>query len=721
MTTASSSATEPLALDAPKDTPSAVAEDVTRVLEIASRADGAGVDPLRVARTAARVHNDLGRARHPFLTLAATCAEHGFSATALRAQPATLLDRIDEGVTLVVERNEPAGWVVLSLSSGAASVEVHEVVEGNARRLSRSAQRVLDALGADETLVDALALEASFPLDVLRAGGGGPSGALRKLLTLARLERSELTAVLVYAIFIGLLTLLMPVSVQALVNTIAFGSVVQPLVILGVVLFAGLLLSAVLQGLRHYVVEVIQRRIFARVVNDFGRRLPRWSEDVRRARDPRELINRFFEVVTVQKAFASLAVDALGLTLQTAMGLLLLAFYHPVLLAFDVVLVLALIALVLGPLHSSVKSAMVESKAKYATVAWLESVAEHSAMFSDARGARQASARAEALSRRYLDAREVHWRHLLQHIAGGLALHVVASVALLLIGGWLVMQRQLTLGQLVASELVVAAIGAGFAKLGKQMEKLYDATASVEKLSQVIDVPRERDGGLRITATGPARVELGAVSDPRLMAALDFSIAAGEKLGVTGPSASGKTTLLHLMTGRLQPSEGNVRVDGVDLAEADLARFRTDVFWLDDEARAPDLTVAELLLLSAPAASTGMLRDALARVGLGDVVERLSEGLDTRLLPHGGPLSKTELLRLSVARLLLAEPRLLLVDQALDALADDEAVVDAVLSGPWTAVVVTRRDEVLRRVDRVLELTPSVSLPPSSTEVTTHE
>jgi ABC-type bacteriocin/lantibiotic exporter with double-glycine peptidase domain len=313
-------------------------------------------------------------------------------------------------------------------------------------------------------------LEASFPLDVMRPHGDGPSGAFKKLWALARMERSDLTTVVFYAVVIGVLTLVLPVSVQALVNTIAFGSVLQPLIILGLAMLAGLVLSAVLQTLRLYVVELLQRRIYARVVNDFGRRIPRWSAAAHRSHDLREISNRFFDVVTLQKSAASLAVDALGLTLQTVMGLLLLAFYHPVLLAFDVVLVMAMLAIIVLPLRRSAASAISESKAKYATAAWLQEISDHDTLFADARGGRTASARAESHSRHYLAERAGHWRDLLTQIVGGLTLQVVAVVTLLLVGGYLVMQRQLTLGQLVASELVLAAIGAGFAKLGKQME-----------------------------------------------------------------------------------------------------------------------------------------------------------------------------------------------------------------------------------------------------------
>ena len=277
-------------------------------------------------------------------------------------------------------------------------------------------------------------------------------------------------------------------------------------------------------------------------------------------------------------------------------------------------------------------------------------------------------------------------------------------MALLIIGGWLVIERQLTLGQLVASELVLAVIGAGFAKLGKQMEKVYDATASIHKIGQIVNLAQERMGGVPIMSTRPAAVALTEVEDPRIVQPIDVDIRAGETLAVTGQAATGKSTLLNLMRGRLVPERGVVRADGVDLDRADLKQFRTGVCFIDDTGRLPDMTIAELLRLQAPAASTSALREVIDTVGLTAAIQRLPNELDETLLPDGAPLSRQQVLRLNAARLLLHQPRLALIDGALDALADDPPLLDAVLGGPWTTVVVTGSEAVMSRAARTLYL-----------------
>ena len=309
-------------------------------------------------------------------------------------------------------------------------------------------------------------------------------------------ERRDLVVVAVYAAIIGLLSLATPIAVQAVVNSVAFGANLQPLVVLVMLLFGGLSFAALLQMLEAYVVEVLQRRYFVRVADDFGRRIASAPAGVHDNRFGPELVNRFFDIVTIQKSLSSLALDGLSLTLQTGAGMILLGFYHPLLLAFDVVLVFLLVGvLLLG--RGALPTALDESSAKYKVASWLEDVARVPRLFVGTSAREHAWNRADVLARDYIAARKRHFRVLLRQLAGGMFLQVVAVVALLGVGGYLVLSRQLTLGQLVAAELVVTAMGSGFSKLGKNLEKLYDLGVGVAKISAVLDQPCERIGGER--------------------------------------------------------------------------------------------------------------------------------------------------------------------------------------------------------------------------------
>ncbi len=294
---------------------------------------------------------------------------------------------------------------------------------------------------------------------------------------------------------------MLPVAVQAIVNSVAFGTVLQPLFYLTLLVFGALMFNVVLNGYRAWVVEVIQRRIFVRMANDTTMRLVRLrSETLDDAHAP-ELVNRFLDVVTVQKAAASLLVDGLSVFMQTLIGMILLGVYHPWLLAFDVLL-LIFIAIVIGPLgFGAIATAVKESKSKYAVVAWLEEIARHQIAFKSRAGAALAVSTTAGHVNDYLKYRAKHFRILLRQIVGSFLLQAIASSVLLGVGGWLVISRQLTLGQLVAAEIVVALVVSGFTKFGKHLETflrpdgrrgqagLFDRPRTGERRREVLTAP----------------------------------------------------------------------------------------------------------------------------------------------------------------------------------------------------------------------------------------
>lgn len=560
-----------------------------------------------------------------------------------------------------------------------------------------------------------LHLQPGLALDTISAQrkpqlAGRPWLRLRSFL---RLERRDLWVVLVYAIVIGGVTLATPIAVQALVNTVAFGSVLQPLVVLTLLLFGGLAFAGLLSILEAYVVEVIQRRVFIRVADDFGRRLPTVRADALDSAYGPELVNRFFDVLTIQKSMSVLLLDGLSLTLQTVIGMFLLGFYHPLLLAFDAALV-ALLIFVLLMGRGAVATGFRESSAKYKAVAWLEDVSRASHLFRGETAAARAAERTDILCRDYLHARKSHFRVLLRQISGGIGLQVAAMVALLGVGGWLVINRQLTLGQLVAAELVITAIGAGFLKLGKNLEKLYDLNVGVLKIGRVADLPTERRGGEPLAPGPAASVALREATvrrgDRTLLAGATVEVEAGQRLRLTGEAGSGKSTLLEVLGGLREADEGTAHIDGLDLRRSDLRSVRDQVRLVRAPAFVDGSVLQNLELTSPTALSEGKVREWLRLVDLESAVDRLPQGLDTPLQPEGGPLSEAQARRLALVRALVGSPRVLLVDRALDSLGLGTAQMDALLDvvmapdAPWTLALVTDDQRVSQRCDRHVRL-----------------
>ena len=272
-------------------------------------------------------------------------------------------------------------------------------------------------------------------------------------------------------------------------------------------LFTFLTFAAALRGLLSYVVEILQRRLFVRLVADLAYRLPRVRGTAFDGMHAPELVNRFFEIVTVQKAASSLLLDAVSIILQTFVGMAVLAFYHPFLLGFDLVLLMLIAFITFGLGRGAVKTAVNESIAKYAVGAWLEELVRHPTAFKLHSGHQFALDRSDRLTVDYLDARKKHYRIVLRQLLFALGLQATVATALLGLGGWLVIQGQLTLGQLVAAELIVTVIVGSFAKMGKHLESFYDLLASMDKLGHLFDLPTERhDKQFHLQAGVPAEV-----------------------------------------------------------------------------------------------------------------------------------------------------------------------------------------------------------------------
>ncbi|MCB9524620.1 MAG: ABC transporter ATP-binding protein [Myxococcales bacterium] len=557
-----------------------------------------------------------------------------------------------------------------------------------------------------------LAPEDALPMATLRADdprlppGPKPWWRLGRLLNL---ERGAIWVLTVYAAVTGLITLATPVAVQTLVNTIAFGTLIQPLVVLTAVLLVVLAVGAVLRLLQLYAVEYLERRLFVRLSMDLAARMPRVKATVADHYRPTELVNRFFDVVTVQKSSTKLLVDGLDIVLQTSIGLLLLALYHPALLVFDAVLLMAVIGVLFFLGRGATGAALEESNQKYAMAAWLEEVAGAPTTFRTPTGRGAALGRAHAIADDYLNARSSHFRRAMSQVVGLTAVQVLASAGVLGLGGWLVLEGSLTLGQLVAAELVVAVVVSGIAKLARSLMAFYDLLAGLEKVGKLVDLPLE-------PATGPAEdhlvptLEIEGLTFPAKIrgawtAPVDLTVPSGQKVAVLSRDHAPRNPLLETLFGLRAPAGGRVLLDGLPLGEGMVALRQRAAL-----VRMPEWIVGSLrdnLCLAAPDASDQALFAALARMGLADGVADLPDGLDTHLDADGGPLDRDQQKRLAVARALLSDPEVLLVDHTLDGLcpAGLAAAARGLKAHRGTVIVVTRNPEVAEAVgDRRLSL-----------------
>ncbi len=579
------------------------------------------------------------------------------------------------------------------------------------RWVSRSELYALMGNPSEDELLIWVAVESATTCQPSRAGR--PMKPLARLRIMLAAERSDIQVVLIYALFVGMLALATPLAVEMLVSTVAFGRFLQPIIVLALILFAFLAFSAIVQAVEWYVVELIQRRLFVRIAGDLAYRLPRIQRDALDSHFAPELVNRFFDIVTVQKVVATLLLDALALMMVAVVGMVVLAMFHPLLLGVDLILLtLILFSLfVLG--RGGVSSSIKESKIKYTMAAWLEGLARCNNTLKHRGGNDFSSGHADRIAREYLAARQAHFRIFFRQILFNLGLYATGSAVFLAVGGYLVILGQLSLGQLVAAELIVAMILGSVTKMGKHLEGFYDLMASVDKLGMLFDLPLERKDGL-LSLPGSDGIELnlrevgyGYPDGPTVLNKVSLLVEPGKSVGICGAPGCGKTTLAELLFGLRKATSGNIELDGVDSDTLRPDIFRKHVA-LVGSVEVIEGTIAENVQLDRFEVDSTDAHDFLQKVGLLDEVFLLPLGLETQLTANGSPLSETQLRRLVLARAIAARPRLLVIDGLLDALPDDQALnlIDF-LSGeeaPWTLIVFSGRRQILERCDRIFNL-----------------
>lgn len=662
------------------------------------------------------------------------------------ADAASLADRVTEctrraGLSFLRRTFNAAEWRTALSGATAPLVVVADTAEGETRaalveRVTRTTITMRLSSGAALGAPEELTLDAAFariaagaafvavlfPTQRIESGSGAddevpaePATPMQRLGALLLVEKGNIGLVYAYATLVGLFSLTLPLGVQAIIGLVSGGLLLQPVVLLILFVVAGTLATGVLQVLQLAAVESIQQRIFARIALEFSIRVPRISVERAWREDLPERMNRFFEVVTIQKSLGKLLTGTTTALLQVIFGLLLLTFYHPyfTLFGLGLAVTLALILRVTGP--RGLETSLMESAYKYRTVHWLEEMARAVHTFKASGRSSLALERMDGHVSGYLRYRQRHFRVLVTQALAAIGFKTIVTGALLVLGSALVIDRQITLGQFVAAELVIVTVLAGIEKLVGSLADVYDMLTAVYKLGGVTDLALERAEGLVLAEDGTgARVKVDDLSyryasgSHYALRGLAFEVAPGERLAITGPDGSGQSTLLHVIAGLRPGYSGTVQVDGITLQDLDPAALRDRMGLVLGHTELFEGTVEENITLGRAGIGPAEVLAALARVGAADAVQAMEHGLST-MVSHGARgLPSTLRVRLLVARAIVGRPRLLLVDEVL-AMVEPGARRELVAAltdpaAPWTLLVVAHVREILEACDRVLVL-----------------
>lgn len=323
--------------------------------------------------------------------------------------------------------------------------------------------------------------------------------------------------------------------------------------------------------------------------------------------------------------------------------------------------------------------------------------------------------RFQGRNNRFIDALMAMQR--VTYLSGGLpGLILAGSTALVFVyGGQRVIAETLTMGNLVAFMAYQMRLLAPVQALMGLYTNLATAKVSLDRVHEISDAEPEVSeipGAFKLTNV------LGSVEFKNVRFAFDrrvptledvsFNIEPGETVAIVGESGTGKSTIAYLLLRLFDPDDGSVLLDGRDLRGVTLTGLRQSVAFVDQEPSLFHTSVRENITYGCPAASMSNVEAAVAAAGIHDFISSLPQGYDTVIGERGAALSVGERQRLAIARALLTEPSVLVLDEPTASLdpATERQVLDgyAGIMGDRTTIVISHRLELAHRADRVLVL-----------------
>ena len=320
---------------------------------------------------------------------------------------------------------------------------------------------------------------------------------LDRLGLFVRHERMLLLAILTYAVAVGIFSLIIPLTVQELVNTFAYTvSPVMLATIIGIMAIILLFVGA-FRILQFYATDMLERRIFVRVTLGLAQSASRFRKETFQS----DTINRFFETVFMQRALSSLLVDFTNVLVGGLIGMMLLIFYHPYFIIFDLALLGSVVLIgVLG--KGGVRTTLHMSEAKYDVFRWLQEVTGNQ---HGSQATRDLMKQADTLATEYVDARESRFGVLLRQYIGSLSLQVFLHTGLLGTAGWLLSQGELTLGQLVAAEVIVASLLLNLESVTKRTYSVFYFFGALTELDELFSLHEDKTAGVADSAVSIPR------------------------------------------------------------------------------------------------------------------------------------------------------------------------------------------------------------------------
>ncbi|MGF1541953.1 MAG: peptidase domain-containing ABC transporter [Pleurocapsa sp.] len=544
------------------------------------------------------------------------------------------------------------------------------------------------------------------------------SGLLWQFWELLKPHRVVISEVFVASVLIQLFGLITPLLTQIILDRVVVqrSSVTLTAIGLGLLIFG--LFRVVMTGLRQYLLDHTAQRIDAALIVGFIRHTFRLPLSFFESRYVGDIMARVQENDKIQRFLTGEALSIILdiLTVFVYIGLMFWYSWQMALLALAIIPPFLFLALIATPFLQKISREIFGAMAK-----------ESSYLIEALTGVNTIKSMAVEQQVRW------HWEELLnnsiktsfrgQVIGNKLQvfssiIEVVATTAVLWLGAWQVINNQLTIGQLVAFNMLLANVISPFQRLTVLWNQLQEVIIAVERINDVLDAKPEEElekQQRQIIGSIQGHIALENVtfryhpdSDRNILENLNFEIQPGQTIALVGRSGSGKSTLAKLILGLYVPTEGRILIDGHDLTTISLRSLRSQIGVVDQSNFLFGGTIRENISISHPEASIEAITEAATQAGANEFIEKLPLGYDTPIGERGGTLSGGQCQRLAIARALLGNPRLLILDEATSNLdAESERIIQNNLSTivkGRTNIIIAHRLSTIRHADLILVL-----------------
>lgn len=539
---------------------------------------------------------------------------------------------------------------------------------------------------------------------------------LQRFWGLLRQDKRDLLYLYLYATCNGIINLSLPIGIQAIMGLVLAGRLSASWGILTVIVMLGVAIAGIFQIMQLYIVEILQRRLFARAAFDFAYRIPKFQIKKLGNYYAPELVNRFFDTVTIQKSLSKILMDFSTSILQIIFGLILLSLYHPIFIAFGVVLLFVLFLIIYITSKPGMRTSLAESNNKYEMAFWLAELARALPTFKLSSGSDLNLKRTDEIVNHYIDSRKKHFKVLLGQYGSIIGLKTLVTAGLLVIGAILLIQNSITIGQFVASEIVIILILNSSEKLIMSMEAIYDVLTSVEKMGKVTDMPIENfsDEGVVFGDKELIGIELkhvdiyGTLEQNLINKNLSFKVPAGSNVCIVGDAGSGKSSIIKILSTSVDNYNGTILYNDIPIQNLSIKELRKDIGCVLDDQEIFYGTFLENVSLGREGVTDKDAIEMIRSVGLDKLVESFPEAYNHVIINAERVFSGTDRVRLLVARALVAKPKLVFVEDLFTALKpqNSELLLSLLFKNcaDKTLVMISNNERVIKECDTIIEL-----------------